>query len=37
MSHWKQLDLSVLSLRELKQLYQRIGHDAKAKAQKGTD
>lgn len=35
MSHWKQLDLSVLSLRELKQLQQRIGREISQRQEEG--
>lgn len=35
MSHWKQQDLSVLSLRELKQLQQRIGHEVSRRQEEG--
>ena len=34
-SHWNQLDLSVLSLRELKQLYQRIGQEVSKRQEEG--
>ena len=35
MSHWKQLDLSVLSLRELKDLQQRIGREISQRQEEG--
>jgi DNA-binding protein H-NS len=35
LSHWKQLDLSVLSLRELKQLQQRIGREISQRQEEG--
>ena len=35
MSHWKQLDLSVLSLMELKQLQQRLGREISQRQEEG--